>query len=437
MPRRDDLIGLLRSLDGALKTVEPAPGHEARLRARLAEASGERAPARRIARPLALALCALAAGGATWLAWSRSRAPEPSAQPAGAPQASGVIFAPPRPEPPASAPPPRPSPRRAPPVLPLLPPHGELAPSPAPRQDDVAPAPVDIAPPRAERGVEPAFKAQVTTAREDDKRAASKGNSAPRQLGWIAPGAAPAAQGPGSPGLPALGTLSGDARSPASSAGSGRGAPYGAGDPGTKLPVSTAPPGAPSCESEALDFGGKCVDAADFKEISSGHCDGKGLVLAGLDVAVGCGAGGVAVGKVTCCSPGSSSEPADPYAACKWLEAGDGVTCVDAAILEKELAATCVSWSMTFAKAEVVVPCSGGEAALSKGICCPPEAPAGDTGPSPSGLVGDGLACTPDEKLEDVASATCLSLGLVLLDFWPAEDCDADTSTAAKYMCGE
>lgn len=435
MPDRDDLIGLLRSLDGALRTVEPALGHEARLRARLAAESGARrpaiAPARRIAQPLALVLCAAAAGGAAWLALSSARAPEPSAQPLVAPPAaSEAIGAEPRPEPPASSRSSRPSPWRPAPVLPLLPPHGEIAPTPS---NDRAPVPADTAAParRAQAPVTP----RSTPAVPDGRLALSTAARAPRPAAW---GATAAASPEARAAAPTnMGTLSGEGRGSASSAPGTRGSTSSStGATGTKQPVSGPDQAASSCEAEALDFGDKCLDPGDLKEMAFELCDAKGLVLTGLDSAASCGSGGVALAKVTCCPPGPPS-PADPYWACKPVSAGDEITCVDPALLEKQLSALCASWSMSSAKVEVAVPCSDGSAAAVEGLCCPPVAPPSDPGPAPAGLVGDGASCTPDDKLEDSASFVCQSLGLSLLDFSAADDCDADTSTVAKYVCGK
>jgi hypothetical protein len=188
------------------------------------------------------------------------------------------------------------------------------------------------------------------------------------------------------------------------------------------------------CEWGAIELGSKCATPDEMKKIAFALCEAKGLALGDLAPALDCGGLGSSFAKVACCGPAAPPE-ADSDAVCKQVAAGDGTTCQDAGALEKLAAVTCASWGMALAKSWVEAGCAAGGATLVTGECCP--LPANDSGPFFGGVVGDGAVCVPDDKLEDDASEQCQALGLVLLDFYPADDCEADASTIAKYMCGK
>lgn len=443
MPHRDDLIGLLRSLDGTLRTLPPRAGHEARLRARLAAARpGE---GRRAVRQLALAVCVIAALLGVWLSWGPRRAPEVAVQPAPLPSPSEVVREP-RPSPSDSG---SAAPRRAPsrrlitPALPVLPPHSELSPPSVPPPYFEAPSSPRVAP-------APGRPAQASPpALADD--------AAPPRAGAAAPGSHPAAPfalawngsigalGPARETPPAT---AGDAR-PGSSGGSGRGAtspepahqrPEPSADEAEEPAVNVGhdpdpndPEAANVCEGTALDLD-ECTSAEELKLIAGKVCEAAGLSLAELWPALDCDGVDSTVAKLLCCGPGGPPAPGEGEGqACKTLSAGDGVTCVPTATLELQIAATCAMWKMDLAHAEALPGCGDGLTAYVKAECCTPAQASPE--PFAGGAVGDGVTCRSNQDLAIEASKTCEGLGLTLLEVYTANDCGADSSRYAKYMC--
>lgn len=444
MQRRDDLIGLLRSLDRALSTVAPPPGHEARLRARLApDPRSQRGPI--AVRTIALAFCALLAAAGVWLAWTSPSAPDVAVQPIAAPSASEEIGAEPRPSPSAtsSASTPRRRPLRMVPALPvrLAPPHSERAPGPP------SPEPFAPRPPAPETPARTAL-APVTPSAPDapatparDRAALQSGRPAPGALAFDAPAAREGRDGP----LLRMGALSesGRAASDSAAAHASSGAAHGSTPRPAHEPTSPEPqdpkPESPAdtCQWSLLDLGGKCLSPADLKAMAVATCEGSGQTLGDLAPAFDC-EGGSTMAKLSCCEPGSgAATPDNPEMTCKQLTVGDGVTCLYSGVLEKQAAAACELSGLVFGKSAVEIDCGDGTAALITAWCCPPanEPAANEPSPAFGGAVGDGTSCVQDDLLEAEASEQCEALGLKLFDFYAAADCEGDASTIAKYLC--
>lgn len=441
MPRRDDLIGLLCSLDGAMKALGPEPGHEARMRARLArEAGGRGVGALRPARALALVFCGAAALVAPWLVCAPPRDPDLSMRPLPAPPASAEATSEPPAPPSSSQAPPRWLPRRPVPALPILPPRSEVAPSAPepPARADASPAEASSRRSRPEPtpAVQDANSAHAPDARRDAAGVAAPayGRGLPITGDYQgSPGNVAGARGPA---LGPMGSLAG-APWPAARA---HGAPSHDGAPGgddRDLPAPThggaaAEPAA--CEWTVLDLGGACAGHAEIKQLAAEMCGAGGLVMANLEPAPGCSGEGASLAKVQCCAANEAGAQ-DPYGGCKPLSAGDGVTCTDSGLLVKQAAETCASWGGALAQPEVAPGCGAGAGALVTALCCPPQE-AADPGPAPAGVVGDGIECIPNDALEEAAVQVCDALDLTLVDFFAADDCEDDMSTAAKYICG-
>lgn len=441
---REDLMELLRALDGAMRALAPPPGHEARMRARLesAAASGRaslRRPASAPSRAFGLVLAAVLVLVGVWIARGTIE-PEVSVQPLPAPAPSAEISAEPV-APTATSAPPRWLPRRPVPALPILPPRSEVAPavpSPAPRalartdaaQDEArGPAPFDHRTP----GEEEANREAPSPARTDPRAHGPAGRSG-RGGDWgTATTGGRAQEGSREPAVGRMGTITGLSRS-------GGGAQDGPATPPVHRPgqdPATGPsdgdpaPG-PECSWTAVELAPKCVPFADLEGIAAGACGAAGMVLSEVAPGASCGDGATfSAAKVRCCEADDST---DPLAACKPVSAGDGLTCSDAAALMKEADALCLSWGGSLVQPELVVPpgCGAGTALLATGQCCP----APDPGPSPAGAVGDGLECLQDDVLEEMAWLICQEQGLSLVDFFAPDDCGDDASTSAKYLCG-
>lgn len=178
---------------------------------------------------------------------------------------------------------------------------------------------------------------------------------------------------------------------------------------------------------------GECLSPDAIKALAWAACESEGLTLSELIPAMDCAPGASTNAKVTCCGPGAAPSESTPE--CSPLTVGDGLTCVDTAILEEQAESVCAASGMSLAKVEPGVACAPGAAAQLHGWCCPAADP--NLEPPPDGTLGDMVTCVANEKLALAASATCDSLGLVLLDLWTADDCDGDASTTAKYLCGE
>lgn len=85
--------------------------------------------------------------------------------------------------------------------------------------------------------------------------------------------------------------------------------------------------------------------------------------------------------------------------------------------------------------------CDGGQSSFAKVLCCDSGEPAGvpvqlpDPGPSPTGGLGDGVTCVANADYVALAQDACAQIGMTLLDLYTADDCSADASRYAKYIC--
>lgn len=327
------------------------------------------------------------------------------------------------------------------PALPILPPRSDRAPSPpdrAPRslaRSDAAREEAPVLPSRPDRasdrlntdGIQsaPARPAPpgvpARTARSEGPWGAPSAG-APPQDGW--------AGGAREPALGPMGNLTGLSRAGGGAHGSPAAAPAHGSGQASSTPRGEDEPADPACSWTAVDLAPKCVPLADLKAVAAAACPAPGLVMADLVPAVICdGGAGASSAQVQCCE---ADVAPDPLAGCKPVAAGDALTCTDAALLLKQADATCASWGGTLAQPELSGGCGAGAATLVTAACCP----APDPGPSPAGALGDGLKCIQNDTLEEAAWQICEAQDLVLVDFYPMDDCDGDASTAAKYICG-
>ena len=132
----------------------------------------------------------------------------------------------------------------------------------------------------------------------------------------------------------------------------------------------------------------------------------------------------------------------DPGAGtCEVLVVGDQATCSSPGDLKSAAADVCASSGRILVDLSPAWDCEGGASTMAKGVCCDSGAPAGDpvppdSGPAPAGGFGDGVTCVANSDYLAMADAVCAEIGLSLIDLYTTDDCSADASTYAKYICG-
>lgn len=443
MPRRDDLIGLLRTLDETMSTIAPPAGHEARLRARLALGSAP-ARGRSVARPLVLALAAVAAATGVWVAWTAPPAPELSVRPLPAPSASASadVIAEPRPDPTATpTATPRWLPERTVPALPMLPPHSENAPEPGPAPPFPAPPPPETHAAR-ERWtmVTPAMPREASVSAAS---AAPRDRSAGRASSpgaWSDGASVPRNEGRGAE-LGAMGSLVGEPF--AASAGAHHGASSESeASPGGADGAANEEEPASECVWGSIGVGGTCLAPGELKDLGSAICAAKGETMADLQPSFDCANGGSTDAKLLCCgSAAATPGPEEPPAKCETVTIGDGATCTDAMSLEIAAKELCATMGMMVVVLGGIDDCNGGGSTMAKVQCCAAEGatvpdPAASEGDYVWGALGDGITCVPDATFMAAALDACDAEGLVLIDFVATGDCAPAVSRMAKYGCG-
>lgn len=184
------------------------------------------------------------------------------------------------------------------------------------------------------------------------------------------------------------------------------------------LPAVLAAAAAQACAPPAPAGDGKAVQAAEGDE-------GEGEGGAPPDKPVPEGS----------CDPGPAPE-------CTGVVAGDGTTCLDDAALLAAAQAACDAEGYIAVEIGPAFDCDGAGSTMAKVWCCdegepgevPPQPPA--SGPSPAGGFGDGVTCTPNGDLHQLAEDACAAMGLALIDFYTTDDCPGGASHYAKYICG-
>ncbi|WP_437871490.1 hypothetical protein [Sorangium sp. So ce363] len=429
MTRDRDLLALLREVDERLAAVTPSPRLAARLGARL---RGERPSlARRVGRPLALALAAGTAAVALGAALQRPATPEVSARSPAVEPAIGIVGdrsradggipertpaeghppAPPRILAPLLREPPRrlaPPPKTSPPA-----PHSSAAPP------DARDAPVD-----ERRGELPEGRTPAPPSRA---RAQPPAVALPPSPGWVDPlERAPlhASRGP----LPAWSRGSGGASAPVEVAGqkgerSAESSAEGADGAATGEPREK--PTGP--QEEAV-----CRTAEDLTSEVEAMCDAQGLLLGDVKLLDRCRDGGYRGVEHTCVN----GEPTE----CWRGRLGDGLTCHDSGDLKDQAYITCSNQGADlteFTYDRGVPGCGPSETTGAVYACCPAAEPL------PSRLcwttkIDHGDVCQAQSTLGEEASAMCADVGQRIFRIWYNSGtaiCPEAHDTSALFTC--
>lgn len=132
---------------------------------------------------------------------------------------------------------------------------------------------------------------------------------------------------------------------------------------------------------------------------------------------------------------------AEPGPVCTGVPIGDQATCVSPDDLLVAAQGACAAEGLIAVDVSPSWNCEGGQSSFAKVLCCDSGAPAGvpvqppDPGPSPAGGLGDGVTCVANADYLALAQDACAQIGMTLLDLYTTDDCSADASRYAKYLC--